>query len=190
LSKAIYHRHSDPLAVRAVRGFGHLIDRALSAAVNHAPSGSFGALAVVVAGCAVAAVSIIAWRVGPPRRSASPGAVLAAGRPTSAAEHRTLAEHAAAGADWRAAVIEWMRAIARELEERGVLEPRLGRTATELAREAGRLLPEAVRDLAAAADTFNTIAYGDTAGSASDVEVMVAADQLVRRAARVRVVAA
>jgi len=85
-----------------------------------------------------------------PRRSASQGAVLPAGRPSSAADHRSLAEQAADRADWHTAVIERMRAIARELEERSVLDARAGRTATELAREAGRMLPNAVGALGAA----------------------------------------
>ena len=82
-----------------------------------------------------------------------------------------------------------MRAIARELEERSVLDARAGRTATELAREAGRVLPNAVGALGAAADTFNAIAYGDGASDASDVEVMVVADDLVRQSVRSKVLA-
>jgi hypothetical protein len=189
LSKAIYHRNSDPLAVRAVRGFGHLIDRALGAALKHAPSGSIGALAVVVIVLVVVAVGLIVWRVGLPRRSASQGSVLPAGRPSSAADHRWLSEQAADRADWHTAVIERMRAIARELEERRVLDARAGRTATELAREAGRVLPNAVGALSAAADTFNAIAYGGGTADASDVEVMVVADGLVRQSVRSKVLA-
>jgi hypothetical protein len=190
LSKAIYHRNSDPLAVRAVRGFGHLIDRALNAALKHAPSGSLDALAVVVIVFVVSAVGLIVWRVGLPRRSASQGAVLASGRPSSAADHRTLSEHAADRADYHTAVIERMRAIARELEERSVLDARAGRTATELAREAGRVLPNAGGALGSAADVFNAIAYGEGAADASDVEVMVIADDLVRQSVRSKVLAA
>jgi hypothetical protein len=184
LSKAIYHRNSDPLAVRAVRGFGHLIDRALNAALHHAPAGSFGALAIVLIVGVIAVFSLVGWRVGVPRRAASHGVVLPAGRPAAAADHRRLAAQAAAESNWRIAVVERMRAIARELEERSVLEPRAGRTATELADEAGRLLPHGREALRAAADIFNQVAYGDRAAQARDVEVMVAADDLVRQSTR------
>jgi hypothetical protein len=187
LSKAIYHRNSEPLPVRAVRAAGHFIDHALNHALNHAPGGSFGALALVV--LAVVVVIVVIWRVGVPRRAATIGAVLPAGRAVSAAEHRALAEAAADRGDWHTAVVERMRAIARELEERSVLDPRAGRTATELAREAGVTLPIAATDLAKAAEVFNDIAYGGGEAGPAQFELMIAADDGVRRSVHSKVVA-
>ena len=55
----------------------------------------------------------------------------------SAAEHRSTAEHCAARGDWAAAIRHRLRAVARHLEETAVVDPVPGRTATELARDAG-----------------------------------------------------
>jgi hypothetical protein len=188
LSKPIYHRNGEPLPVRAVRAVGHAIDHVLSKALDQAPAGSFGALALVVV--IVVVVVLVIWRVGVPRRAAAAGGVVfATGRPVSAAEHRLLAERAANAADWHTAVVERMRAIARELEERSVLEARAGRTATELAREGGRLLPAAASELRTAADTFNGVAYGGGEAVRATLELMVTADDAVRNSSRSQVLA-
>ena len=65
----------------------------------------------------------------------------------SAAEHRVTAQRYAAQGDWASAIRHRLRAIARELEETGVLNPLPGRTASELARDAGQLLPGLANDL-------------------------------------------
>jgi hypothetical protein len=187
LSKAIYHRNSESLPERAIRGLGRLIDRALNSTASIAPSGWVGALALVV--LVVIVVIVIVWRVGIPGRATTVGSVLPTGRSVSAAEHRTLAEQAAAAGDWRTAVVERMRAVARELEERGILEPRAGRTATELARESAQLLPLAATELRSAAEVFNAIAYGNSAATATDLAAMIAADDAVRSSARSKVLA-
>jgi hypothetical protein len=182
LSKAIYHRQSEPLAVRAVRAFGHLLDRIIGSAITHAPAGSAGALALVA--LIAVLVTLLIWRVGLPRRAADHGAVFAPGRTETAADHRALAVVAAEQGDWTTAVVERMRAVARELEERGVLDQRAGRTATELTTEAGRALPESAAVLGAAAETFNTVVYGGTAATADLAAVMATADDAVRTTRR------
>ena len=65
----------------------------------------------------------------------------------SAAEHRATAEQYAAAGDWAAAIRHRLRAVARHLEETGVLDPVPGRTATELARDAGAALPDLAAEL-------------------------------------------
>jgi hypothetical protein len=187
LAKQIYHRNSDPLAVRGLRAFGHLVDRILGSAVGHAPGGDLGALALVV--IVVVLVVLVIRRVGVPRRAAAVGAVLAGGEPVTAAEHRTRAERAAAAGDWHTAVIERMRAIARELEERDIVTGRAGRTATELAREAGALLPDLADRLEPAADTFNRVAYGGGRPEPDSLAILAAADEAVQATARPRAVA-
>ncbi len=187
LSKAIYHRNSDPLVVRAVRAAGRAIDHVLSSALSHSPTGAAGALSIVVLIAIV--VALIIWRVGVPQRAAKVGALLTAGTTMSAAEHRLLAEQATAAGDLKTAVIERMRAVARELEERSVVDARAGRTASELAREAGRAMPSAAPALTAATELFNAIVYGDAVATADDMTVVVAADDAVRRAGRSEVLA-
>lgn len=182
LAKAIYHRNSEPLPVRLVKWFGHLVDRFFNATLKHAPAGNVGAFVLVLVVLVV--VVVVVWRVGIPRHAAAAGAVLPADRTQSAADHRRLALAAADRQDWHTAVIEQMRAIARELEERGVLEPRAGRTATELSRDAAAVLPAAAHALVSAAATFNHVAYGGGTATAGDVTPMARADDEVRRAAR------
>ena len=55
----------------------------------------------------------------------------------TAAQHRATAEQYAAEGNWAAAIRHRLRAVARQLEETGVLDPVPGRTANELARDAG-----------------------------------------------------
>jgi hypothetical protein len=72
-----------------------------------------------------------------------------------------------------------MRAVAATLEERGVLDRRPGRTAHEIAAEAGAARPQAAPALAAAASTFDAVVYGDRGALAADYEKVVAADDAV-----------
>jgi hypothetical protein len=187
LSKSIYHRNSEPFPVRAVHWVSRLIDRVLDDALKHSPGGSLGALALVIV--IVAFVIVVIWRVGLPQRNAAVGVVLAAGSEVSAAEHRERSEAAASSGDWQTAVVERMRAVARELEERGILDRRAGRTAIELAKEAGNLLPLAAEDLRGAAEAFNHVAYGGGGGSRTTLALVISADDGVRRSSRTEVLA-
>jgi len=83
----------------------------------------------------------------------------------SAAEHRATAQQYAAGGNWSAAVRHRLRAVARQLEEDAVLDPVPGRTATELARDAGRAIPDLAAELQRAADAFNDVTYGERPGT-------------------------
>jgi hypothetical protein len=82
----------------------------------------------------------------------------------SAAEHRATAEQYAASGDWAPAIRHRLRAVARQLEENGVLDPVAGRTATELARAAGRALPSLADELTLAVEAFNDVTYGERPG--------------------------
>src|SRR5207342_1782676 len=98
-----------------------------------------GQLIALVLALAVAAVVVVVLvrrnvrlRVAVQHQRA--GAVLA-GSTLSGAEHRARAAAAAAAGRYDEAVRESMRAIARRLDERALLDPRPGRTADELAAE-------------------------------------------------------
>ena len=75
-----------------------------------------------------------------------------------------------------------MRALARRLDERGLLDPRAGRTADELALEATRLMPGLAGALAAGARTFDDVAYGQLPASATEAEQLHRLDQDVEAA--------
>jgi hypothetical protein len=83
----------------------------------------------------------------------------------SASEHRATAEQFAAQGNWSAAIRHRLRAVARQLEESSVLDPVPGRTATELARDAGRALPALNTELSRAAEAFNDVTYGERPGT-------------------------
>ena len=83
----------------------------------------------------------------------------------SAAEHRATAEQYAAEGNWAAAIRHRLRAVARQLEESSVLTPVPGRTATELARDAGQAVPDLAAELFRAADAFNDVTYGERPGT-------------------------
>jgi hypothetical protein len=69
-----------------------------------------------------------------------------------------------------------------ELEERGILAPRLGRTADELAAEAGRLLPALGTDLGSAARLFDDVRYGDRDGTPAGYALVKRVDAEIRSA--------
>jgi uncharacterized protein DUF4129 len=81
-------------------------------------------------------------------------------RHTTAADHRAAAERHADAEEWDQAVVEQFRAVARELEERALLSPQPGRTALEVAREAGKSRPDLAADLLKAARSFDDVSYG------------------------------
>ncbi|AEV72714.1 hypothetical protein MycrhN_2117 [Mycolicibacterium rhodesiae NBB3] len=98
----------------------------------------------------------------------------------SAAEHRSAAEQAAAEGNWAAAIRHRLRAVARHLEDTGVLDAIPGRTATELARDGGKALPPFTAELARAADAFNDVTYGDRPGTESAYRMIADLDDHLR----------
>jgi hypothetical protein len=98
----------------------------------------------------------------------------------SAAEHRATAEQHAAAGNWAAAIRHRLRAVARQLEESAVLDPVPGRTATELARDAGRAIPNLAAELARAAENFNDVTYGEQPGTESAYRMIADLDDHLR----------
>jgi len=110
------------------------------------------------------------------RTSRGDSATLFGGRALSADEHRATAERYAAAGDWAPAIRHRLRAVARRLEENGTLDPVPGRTATELARAAGHMLPDLADELATAAEAFNDVTYGERPGLESQYLMIAALD--------------
>jgi hypothetical protein len=98
----------------------------------------------------------------------------------SAAEHRATAEQYAAAGNWSAAIRNRLRAVARQLEESAVLDPVPGRTATELARDAGRAIPSLAAELKRAAEAFNDVTYGERPGTESAYRIIADLDDHLR----------
>lgn len=83
----------------------------------------------------------------------------------TAAGYRDTAERYAAEGDWALAIRHRLRAIARGLEETGVLKPAPGRTANELARDAASRIPQLSIEFSQAATAFNDVTYGERPGT-------------------------
>jgi hypothetical protein len=162
LSKAIYH-HQPPLTERVVHFLLTWLAR-LFRATQGLPGGWWGFVALVV--LAVILVAVVLARIGPvaraQRRRAGPGPLAPV---RTARDHRDAAASLAEAGDYAAAICERVRAIAAELDERGILMPRVGRTADEFAAEAGSALPPHAAGLLGAARLFDEVRYGQRPGT-------------------------
>lgn len=181
LSKGIYHQNEPGPVTRAFNAVLDWITQFLDRLASGAPGGSLGPLVLLLIVLVVAAV--VLWRTGPIRRGARTRSMhVELSGEVGADEHQRRAdEHAAAGR-FAEAVRERMRAIVRELETRGVLDPRPGRTADEVAREAGAVVPTIADDLRAAAEVFDEVWYGGRQAAPHSDALMRQADDRVRRA--------
>lgn len=120
----------------------------------------------------------IAWRTMRTNRGGEPA--LFGSHELTAAQHRATAEQYAADGNWSAAIRHRLRAIARQLEENGVLNPVPGRTATELARDAGTALPALSKELNYAANAFNDVTYGERPGTEPAYRMIAQLDDHLR----------
>ena len=158
---------------RVVREIGALIDRAAGAA----PGGRLGLLALLVLLGLV--VAVVATRVGPLARRSDGAALFQGSAVLTAAEHRALAETAARAGRFADAVRERLRAVVRDLESRGALDVRPGRTAGEVARDGGAAVPEVADELGRAAVLFDEVWYGGRPADAASYAVLVGLDEHV-----------
>lgn len=178
LSRPEYDAAQPPLllrlAGRAVREVLELLDGAAGAV----PGGRTGLL--ILLALIAALVAVVLTRLRPGRSGRGGRAPLFAGTVAlTAAEHRALAEAAAAEGRWADAVRERLRAVVRDLEARGVLDPRPGRTAGEVARDAGAAVPSVADDLRRAALVFDEVWYGGRTADASSYGLLVEVDDRV-----------
>lgn len=175
LSKSIYPKPS-PMDLLS-EWFDELLYR-LTAGAAKIPGGWF-TVAVLIVLLAVAVIVAIRIARRAMRSSRGGDPALFGDQTLSAAEHRATAERYAAAGDWAPAVRHRVRAIARQLEENGVLDPVPGRTATELARTAGRTLPALTGEFITAAKTFNDVTYGEQPATEPQYRMLAALDDSV-----------
>ncbi len=180
LADPAYHSE-EPLIQRAIgwlfERIGDLVERIGAGA----PGGWFGVLGLLV--LAVVVVAVVRWRMGPVSRSRAGAPLFLTDSPdVTAQQHRDRAGAAAARGAYDEAVRERLRAVIRELEERGVLDPRPGRTADEAARAAGAALPGLRDALVAGAARFDRIWYGGAVAGEHDAEALAALDRQVQDA--------
>lgn len=165
--------------------FDHLGDL-VGRAADASPGGYLGLLGAVVLLVALAVAILV--RTGPLRRTVRAAASTGALDPTTtAAGHRAAAEAATATGDWAGAVRERLRAIVAELEDTGLLVPRPGRTASQVAQEAGALNADLAPALADGTECFSQVWYGGRTATAQDAQLLAAVDrQVVATAGRRR----
>jgi hypothetical protein len=177
LSRREYDAAQPPLLLRllgrALREIGELLDRLTLAA----PGGLLGTVLLLVLVAAV--VGLVLYKVGPLQRGGRAPTLFAGSAVLSADGHRALAEQAAADGRYADAVRERLRAVVRELEARGVLDPRPGRTAGEVSREAGAAVPDVAGDLQRATTVFDEVWYGGREADAASYAVLVDVDRRV-----------
>jgi uncharacterized protein DUF4129 len=176
LSKRIYHPGAS-LVERIELAIAHLLQSAQGAV----PGGWWAVIAL--AALAVLAAAVVLHWIGPVARPrARPGAPLLPDRPLRARDHREAGERMAAAGDFAGAIVESLRAVAKEVEERGVLPPRAGRTADELAVEASAPLPGQAAGFREAARLFDEVRYGGRAGTRAGYQRLRDLDVEVGRA--------
>lgn len=177
LSKHGYHRPDQSLTQHGASWLAHKVGDLLSAAERHAPGKGFGLFVIVVLiALVIVAVSVRARRMQ--RIAKTPPPILDA-EAASPTDHRHRAAEFADREEWAQAVREWLRAITRELEDRGVLDPRPGRTAAELCLEAGAKLPAIAQDLRRATTSFDAIWYGGRDATAADEQLLRSLDRRI-----------
>ncbi len=175
LAKPIYPRPS--LFDRLYQWLDDLLYR-LTQAASTVPGGWFTVtvLAIILVVAVVIAVRMARRAM---RVNRSDHRLFAVAELTAAA-HRAAAEQHASRGEWAAAVRERLRAIARHLEECGALSPVPGRTAGELARDAGAVFPTVSSQFTFAATVFNDVAYGEMPGSPEDYRLVADLDDRLR----------
>ncbi len=181
LSKPEYHPHPSPIQgiINTLLSF---LTRLYNAASGAVPGGWWGLVALAALAVIVTA-GLLHW-IGPVARTRrGSGPLTAAGEKRTARHHRRDAGQLAGNGDYAAAILECVRAMAAELEERGVLLPRTGRTADEFAQEAGQALPMHAGALRDAARLFDEVCYGKRPGSRAGYERLGELDRLIMASA-------
>ena len=176
LGKPIYPKPS--LIDRLINWIGELLNKLMAESAS-VPGGWF-TISVLLILLAIAIVVAVRIALRTMRTNRGGGYALFGEHVLSAAEHRATAEQYAAAGNWSAAIRHRLRAVARQLEEGAVLDPVPGRTATELARDAGRAIPHLAAELTRAAGAFNDVTYGERPGTESQYRMIADLDDHLR----------
>jgi hypothetical protein len=179
LARPEYQHDDESIVSKAIRWVldkvGELMDRVSTAS----PQTWLGVVAVIV--IVVLVVVAVRRRTGPMRRARGEAQAFDAGD-RSAVEQRAEAERFAAAGAWAEAVRARLRAVVRDLEERGLVDARPGRTADEIARDAGAALPSVAAPMQEGVRYFDDVWYGGRPADADGYRRMVALDDAVAAA--------
>ncbi|RFA22668.1 DUF4129 domain-containing protein [Subtercola boreus] len=153
--------------------------------------GDFGGVLPVLAAVVVVALIIVAFILfGRPRRNRSAvarlDALFGSDDRRSSAQLRSSAAAAARSGDYRTAIEELYRALARRQSERTVLRVDPGTTAQEFAVRAAQSYPPESGRLAAAARVFDEVRYLGAPGSREQYDALEGLEAAIRDAAPAR----
>ncbi|MGH3639865.1 MAG: DUF4129 domain-containing protein [Mycobacterium sp.] len=173
LNKPIYPRGS--LTEQLAQWVDDLIYKILAGGAS-VPGGWFTITVLLIL---VAVAVFVAFRVArrTMRTNRAHQSALFGSHDMGSVEHRAVAERYAADGEWASAIKHRLRAVARHLEETAVLNPVPGRTATELARDAGQTIPALAGELRHAAESFNDVTYGERPGTEPEYRAVAALDE-------------
>lgn len=166
---------------RLARGF---MD-ALASLFQHGPSGAWGpvlAAVVVAVLVAVVLVALLVWgrpRLRPRVAEPSGGGLFGDARDRTSAQLRADADAHAANEAWADAIAARFRAIARALDERGLVETPPGATVHAFARAAGIRFPAETDALETAARAFDDVRYLRRPGTREAYTFVCALDERV-----------
>ncbi|MFL6143571.1 MAG: DUF4129 domain-containing protein [Labedaea sp.] len=177
LSDPAYHTADPSVVDRVIRWILDRVTDVFDGVASVTAGGSFGivVLALVLA-LAIVVVRLRSGRIVRGRRVAP----VFSGAPRTAEDHRREAEEALARGELGVAVRERFRAIARDLEQRGILDEVSGRTVDEIAGAAGRALPAQAGELAGAARLFDDVVYGSRPATVAGYRRLERLDDAVR----------
>jgi hypothetical protein len=178
LSKHVYQQARPSIEQQVVSAIWRWLVHAYHRIVDATPGGAVGLLVIIAAIVGVALVFAQRRGVSGRRRPGEESLDLPAD--VSSDQFRAAADSHAARGEWAEAVRARLRAIVRGLEERGVIDPRPGRTATEVAAEAGAVRPDLRDGLRRGAQTFGEIWYGRRPATAADDAILRDLDAVVR----------
>lgn len=157
LSDPLYGEHEPSIIDRFLAWVEEWLSSLLTAGEGFLPGQVWAALLLLVVVIAVV-VLIVYLR---PTRNRRLDALVHEGTVRSATDHRASADRHETAGEFAQAVTERLRAISVDLEDRTIIAPRAGRTATELADEAAGVLPGQAEGLREGARIFNDVVYGD-----------------------------
>lgn len=180
LSKPAYAAQEPSLLQRVSEWVWDRISDLLGRTSGNGPGGAV-ATVIVIALLVLAAVAL--WvRLGPRGAARSASGGLFAETELTAAEHHAAADAALGAGDLETAVFERFRALVRGSEERGLLVPRPGRTAEEVASDLAELLPDVASAVHASARAFGEVRYGGRTATEAHHTTIATADGAVANA--------
>ncbi|HEX4019379.1 MAG TPA: DUF4129 domain-containing protein [Frankiaceae bacterium] len=179
LTKHVYQQARPSITQQIESAVWRWLVRAYHRIIDVTPGGAVGLLVIIAV---LALVAVVFTRSGVSGRRRGGGATgLDLPADVSSDELRAAADGFAVRGEWAEAVRARLRAVVRSLEERGVLDPRPGRTAAEVAAEAGSARPEWRDQLWKGALTFGEIWYGRRPATSADDAVLREVDAVLRR---------